>query len=73
VLENAIKHTPREAALTVASRPVDDGYVRLSVEDAGPGVPDEALARLFDKLYRPAHSRWDAPGRNFFATLSVTF
>ena len=26
--------------------------VRLTVEDAGPGVPDEALPRLFDKFYR---------------------
>ena len=26
--------------------------VRLTVEDGGPGVPDEALSRLFDKFFR---------------------
>ena len=31
------------------------------------------LLNLTDKLYRPAHSRWDAPGLNFYGTVSVTF
>lgn len=26
---------------------------------------------VFDALYRPAHARWDAPGRSFHATLDV--
>ncbi len=26
---------------------------------------------IFDKLYRPAHARWDAPGRNVYASLSI--
>ena len=29
-----------------------DGLVRLTLEDGGPGVPPEALPRLFDKFYR---------------------
>ena len=28
---------------------------------------------LFDKLYRPAHARMDAPGRNVYASLNVVF
>ncbi len=31
------------------------------------------MLNMFDKLYRPAHARMDAPGRNFFATVSVIF
>jgi hypothetical protein len=26
---------------------------------------------VFDELYRPAHARWDAPGRSFHMTLDV--
>ena len=29
-----------------------DGFVRLTVEDGGAGVPDEALEHLFEKFYR---------------------
>ncbi len=31
------------------------------------------VGNLFDKLYRPAHARWDAPGRNFSFAISVTW
>jgi two-component system sensor histidine kinase BaeS len=36
-----------------------NGRVRVTVEDSAPGVPDEALPRLFDRLYRvdPSRSR----------------
>ncbi|HEY7591476.1 MAG TPA: DUF4118 domain-containing protein [Candidatus Limnocylindrales bacterium] len=52
VLENAVKYTPDGAALRMAATPVDDSTVRLTIEDAGPGVPDTALGRLFEKFYR---------------------
>ena len=32
-----------------------DGIV-LTVEDGGPGVPGDALPRLFDKFYRAPHA-----------------
>jgi two-component system sensor histidine kinase KdpD len=53
LLENAAKYTPpgTRVLVTAQSRPAD-GLVRLTVEDAGPGVPDAALPRLFDKFYR---------------------
>ncbi len=30
----------------------NDGFVRLTIEDGGPGVPDDAMPRLFEKFYR---------------------
>jgi len=52
VLDNAVKYTPQHARLRVTARETDAGQVRLTIEDDGPGVSDEALSRLFDKFYR---------------------
>lgn len=52
ILDNAIKYTPPSAHIRVTARPLPDGFVRLTVEDDGPGVPEAALPRLFDKFYR---------------------
>jgi two-component system sensor histidine kinase KdpD len=52
-LENAIKYTAPDTPIRVgADRAGSDGFVRLTVEDGGPGVPDDAIPRLFDKFYR---------------------
>jgi len=51
LLDNAIKYSPDGAAVRVsACQPAET--IRLVIEDAGPGVPDEALGRIFDKFYR---------------------
>ena len=52
-LENAIKYTPAgtQIRVSVSSLP-DEGFVRLTIEDAGPGVAAEHRPMLFDKFYR---------------------
>jgi len=53
VLENAIKYSPDDAVIRVtANAGRDAGFVQLVIEDAGAGVPPEALSHLFDKFYR---------------------
>ena len=51
LIENAIRHTADDTAIRLTSREVD-GFVRLTVEDAGAGVPDGALPQLFGRFYR---------------------
>jgi two-component system sensor histidine kinase KdpD len=51
-VENALKYTPPGTRIRVSATDDGDGVVRLTVEDAGPGVPDDALGRLFEKFYR---------------------
>ena len=58
VLDNAVKYTPDGARIRLAAHEAGPGRVVLTIEDDGPGVPDELLARLFDKFYRvPGTSR----------------
>jgi two-component system sensor histidine kinase KdpD len=53
VLDNAARHTPPGTRVRVTATPVPgQGVVRISVEDAGPGVPSEALPYLFERFYR---------------------
>jgi two-component system sensor histidine kinase KdpD len=55
VLDNAVKYTPAGARVRIRAHPLpDEPFVRLTVEDSGPGVPTQSLARLFDKFYRVA-------------------
>jgi two-component system sensor histidine kinase KdpD len=51
LLENAMKYTPPGTAIRVTAQR-EGNEVRVSVTDAGPGVPPEHLSRLFDRFYR---------------------
>jgi two-component system sensor histidine kinase KdpD len=51
-LENVLKYTPIGTPIRVSAAANEPGFVRLTIEDAGPGVPDDALPHLFDKFYR---------------------
>jgi two-component system sensor histidine kinase KdpD len=62
VLDNAIKYTPPDARIRVVTTRGDRGTVRLSIEDSGPGVADNALPRLFDKFYRVPGARGGSRG-----------
>jgi signal transduction histidine kinase len=61
VLRNAIRHSPRESPVEV-SVARSNGKVRVEVRDYGPGVPEEALPRLFDPFYRVETDRDRASG-----------
>jgi two-component system sensor histidine kinase KdpD len=53
ILDNAIRHTPPDTRIRISSdERADDGLVRLTIEDSGPGVPEAALGRVFEKFYR---------------------
>ncbi|KWZ36889.1 DUF4118 domain-containing protein [Burkholderia anthina] len=55
LFENAAKYTPPDTSLDIgAERVTDDGspFVRVHVEDHGPGLPAGMEARIFDKFTR---------------------
>ncbi|TSP14818.1 MULTISPECIES: Cu(+)/Ag(+) sensor histidine kinase [Cupriavidus] len=56
LLSNAIRHTPRGAAVTVRLGQ-DQGRTTVRVENPGSKIADEDLPRLFDRFYRVDPSR----------------
>ncbi len=57
IIENTIKYTPADATVRISAYSLPDGLVRVTIEDSGPGVPADALPRLFDKFYRVPGTR----------------
>ncbi len=61
VLRNAIRYSPSGGSVTVHARTEgDDAWIKI--EDAGPGVPEEELPRIFDPFVRVDNSRTSATG-----------
>ncbi|KAA8886806.1 HAMP domain-containing histidine kinase [Nocardia colli] len=56
LLNNALTHTPPEAAVAVRLTPTAD-EVLLEVADTGPGLPADEADRIFERFYRTDNSR----------------
>ena len=61
LVENALLHTPSEAAVRVGAR-VRDSSVALEVEDDGQGVPREHQEQLFERFFRLDGTRASGSG-----------
>jgi two-component system, NtrC family, sensor histidine kinase KinB len=59
LLTNALKFTPAGGKVTISVEP-EGKMVRFAVADTGIGIPQEHLARVFDRFYRVV--RKDQPG-----------
>ncbi len=51
LIDNAIKHSPKDETVTVTLASAADG-VRLSVADHGPGIPAAEQEKIFERFYR---------------------
>ncbi len=56
LLDNAIKYTPPDGAITVSAHAAD-GKLVCAVQDSGEGIPPDDLPYIFDKLYRARRTR----------------
>jgi signal transduction histidine kinase len=61
LLENAVKHTEPGDAIELSSRTVARG-VSIEVADGGPGLPEPALTRIFERFARVDSARNRAVG-----------
>lgn len=61
LLINAIQHSPEGSEISVSARHEGDEHVVLTVEDAGGGIPEQDLAKIFQAGWRATPSR--TPGQ----------
>jgi len=57
ILENSVKYKDTEQAKLLIECLSPDNAVEIRLTDNGPGVPKEALEKLFDVFYRADPSR----------------
>ena len=62
LLRNSLRHAAGTGPISVSANLANDGKVRLCVRDQGPGVPEDAMSRVFDPFYRLDPSRDRATG-----------
>jgi two-component system sensor histidine kinase TctE len=61
LLDNALRYTPRGGAVTVRCGS-ELSHPYLSVEDTGPGIPEAAHGRVFERFYRIQGTPGDGAG-----------
>jgi len=52
LLENTARYAGSGVAVRISARDLGAGRIQLTIEDAGPGVPADAMGHLFEKFYR---------------------
>jgi len=64
LLTNALKFTGQGGAVVVSTGPSlrDPDFIEVAVRDTGRGIPEEAQAHIFDRLYQVSESCWSEGG-----------
>lgn len=57
LIGNAIRYTPVDKTIRVCWKTMPEGGARFSVQDTGPGIAPEHIARLTERFYRVDRSR----------------
>ena len=68
LLENVVKHTPPGTRTTIEAV-LEDQFVKVSIEDTGPGLPPGDLEQLFAKF--PSRARRKQHGRRRLGTVDL--
>ncbi len=68
LLANASKYAPEETTIYVVTGS-REGFVRVTVRDEGPGIPEDEQARLFQRFFRSREVRDQAGGLGLGLTI----
>jgi len=61
LLSNAIKYNRSGGSVVMSASAGESGF-RISIQDTGVGIPDEAVPHLFEKFYRVHETEGHAAG-----------
>jgi signal transduction histidine kinase len=62
LFSNCLKYSPRPGTIHLSLRVVDDNFIRIEIEDAGPGMDPENLVKIFDKFERIGEDKREGTG-----------
>ncbi|MGH2739741.1 MAG: ATP-binding protein [Actinomycetota bacterium] len=68
LVDNAIVHGGRDVSVHVGAQ---DGVLRVGVEDRGPGIPTNALGRIFERFFKADPARRRGEGRGSGLGLAI--
>lgn len=68
LLDNAVKHTPAGGGIRVRTAAAEGGGSRVVISDEGPGIPEQAREKVFERFYRLETSR-STPGNGLGLSL----
>lgn len=72
VISNAMQFSPKESTVIVRAI-LEEGFVRVSIADSGPGISQEELPYVFDRFYRGDKSRHREGGTGLGLAISKEF
>ena len=61
IIRNALRYTPEDQPIHVTVLSNEDA-IQISIEDSGPGIPEEKLSHVFDPFFRVDDSRTERTG-----------
>ena len=56
LVDNAVKYTQDGGSITITTSE-QENFIELSVADSGPGIPSDALPRIFERFFRVDRAR----------------
>jgi signal transduction histidine kinase/HAMP domain-containing protein len=62
LIKNAIKFTPQDGAISIATSNDSDGHLRVEVADSGIGIEPEALPKIFDAFEQGGRTKFGGLG-----------
>jgi signal transduction histidine kinase len=70
LLDNALKFSPQAGGQVMIRARNEDGWVKISVEDKGVGIPAAEIPRIFDLFYQTGRNKHEEQGIGIGLTIA---